>query len=71
MQVQCASLLRLRLRVILLDHKRKSWTVCKCWDCQSLLALASATQNAGGTFIPNWCSLLNTLPTDLIEQSIF
>ena len=71
MQVQCASLLRLRLHEVLLDPKKKSRTVCQCWDCQSLLALTSATQNAGGTVIPSWCSLLNTLSTELNEQSIF
>jgi len=28
-------------------------------------------ENAGGTVIPFWCSLLNILSTELNEQSIF
>jgi len=68
MQEQYASL---RIHKVLLDPQKKSRTVCQCWDCQSLLALASAMQNAGGPVIPNWCSLLNTLSTELNEQNIF
>ena len=41
----------------------------KCWDSQFLLALAFTAQNAGGTVIPNRCSLL--IKRNYINKAFF